>query len=117
MGCWFVHSDAVCALYTRDYYLKVYRFTFLFVSFVDVRDIDEERRNTVIRNIKTSASDIAARRGVRLDLEILNQDPPAESSEWVIKSIDSASEQLGLKFKHMKSRAYHDSLFMARFVL
>ncbi|MCO5562088.1 hypothetical protein L7F22_015714 [Adiantum nelumboides] len=81
---------------------------------IDVRDIDEQRRNTVILNIKASASEIAARRGVFLDFEIMTQDPPAESSRWVVKSIESSSQQLGLKFKHMKSRAYHDSLFMAR---
>ncbi|MCO5590996.1 hypothetical protein L7F22_044972 [Adiantum nelumboides] len=81
---------------------------------IDVRGIDEQRRNTVIQNIKASASEIAASRGVYLDFEIMTQDPPAESSRWVVKSIESSSQQLGLKFKHMKSRAYHDSLFMAR---
>lgn len=81
---------------------------------IDVRDIDEERRNSVIQKIEASASEIAARRGVLLDFKVLTQDPPAKSSEWVMNSIESAAQQLGLKFMHMKSRAYHDSLFMAR---
>ena len=81
----------------------------------DVRDIDEERRNDVIKNIKSSALEIAQRRGVVLEFDIVSQDPPAECSDLVIKSIESASKQLGLKYKHMISRAYHDALFMARF--
>lgn len=81
---------------------------------IDVRDIDEERRNSVIQNIKTSASKIAERRGVFSNFEVVNQDPPALSAELVVNSIESASQQLGLKYKHMISRAYHDSLFMAR---
>ena len=82
----------------------------------DVRDIDEERRNGVIKNIKSSALEIAEKRGVLLEFNIVNQDPPAECSDLVIKSIESASKQLGLNYKHMISRAYHDALFMARFV-
>lgn len=81
---------------------------------IDVRDIDEERRNSVIQNIKTSASKIAERRGVFSKFEVVNQDPPALSADLVVNSIESASQQLGLKYKHMISRAYHDSLFMAR---
>lgn len=81
----------------------------------DVRDINEERRNDVIKNIKSSALEISERRGVHLEFNIVNQDPPAECSDLVIESIESASKQLGLKYKHMISRAYHDALFMARF--
>lgn len=83
--------------------------------FVDTRDIDEKRRNTVIEKIHQSALSIASGRKVKLsEFRIVNQDPPAISDELIIKAAESASEVLKLSYKKMISRAYHDSLFMAR---
>ncbi|KAL6006854.1 hypothetical protein ACLOJK_032350 [Asimina triloba] len=81
---------------------------------IDTRDIDEKRRNTVVEKIHQSAIDIAKMRGVKLaDFTIINQDPPAQSEESIIKAMEGASKQLNLSHKLMISRAYHDSLFMA----
>lgn len=82
---------------------------------IDTRDIDELRRNTVIERIHQSAIRIAEKRGVRLtEFKIINQDPPALSDESIIKAMEDASQELNLSHKLMISRAYHDSLFMAR---
>ncbi|KAI5649386.1 hypothetical protein M9H77_35391 [Catharanthus roseus] len=82
---------------------------------IDTRDIDEKRRNTVIEKIHQSALSIASGRKVKLsEFRIVNQDPPAISDELIIKAAESASEVLKLSYKKMISRAYHDSLFMAR---
>lgn len=82
---------------------------------VDTRDINEIRRNTVIEKIHQSAIEIAKSRGVRLSkFEIINQDPPALSEELIIKAMEAAAQELNLTHKLMISRAYHDSLFMAR---
>ncbi|GFZ14229.1 ureidoglycolate amidohydrolase [Actinidia rufa] len=82
---------------------------------IDTRDIDENRRNNVIEKIHQSALAIAEKRGVKLsDFKILNQDPPALSDESIIKAVEAASQYLNLGHKLMISRAYHDSLFMAR---
>jgi hypothetical protein len=48
---------------------------------------------------------------------MINQDPPATCSDEVQDAIAAASEELGLSTKRMVSRAYHDSLFMARWGL
>lgn len=81
----------------------------------DTRDIDERRRNIVVDKIHQSAISIAKNRGVKLlDFKIVNQDPPALSDEAVIRAMEFASQQLKLSHKSMISRAYHDSLFMAR---
>lgn len=90
-----------------------------YVSFIsmiqDTRDIDEERRNKVIEKIHDSAESIAKKRGVRLaEFNIINQDPPALSDDSIIKAMTSASKELNLSQKFMISRAYHDSLFLAR---
>lgn len=82
---------------------------------IDTRDIDEERRNAVMEKIRQSAIRIAKDRGVKLaEFKIVNQDPPALSDESVIRAMESASKDLKLSHKLMISRAYHDSLFMAR---
>lgn len=81
----------------------------------DTRDIDEDRRNAVIEKIHQSAITIAKNRGVKLsEFKIINQDPPALSDVSIIKAMESASQELNLSHKLMISRAYHDSLFMAR---
>ncbi|KAK7268791.1 hypothetical protein RIF29_21500 [Crotalaria pallida] len=82
---------------------------------IDTRDIDEERRNHVIEKIHQSAIKITKTRGVKLSkFSIVNQDPPALSSEAVINAVETATRELNLTSKLMISRAYHDSLFMAR---
>ena len=87
-----------------------------FYSVVDTRDIDENRRNKVIEKIHESAVSISKRRGVELlEFKIVNQDPPALSDESVIQAMESATQVLNLSYKKMISRAYHDSLFMARY--
>lgn len=82
---------------------------------IDTRDIDEERRNVIIEKIRQSANTIAKNRGVRLsEFKIINQDPPALSEKSIIKAMEASSKELNLTHKLMISRAYHDSLFMAR---
>ncbi|XP_004495345.1 ureidoglycolate hydrolase [Cicer arietinum] len=82
---------------------------------IDTRDIDEERRNQVIEKIHQTAIRITKTRGVKLsEFHIINQDPPALSDEAVINAMETATKELNLTSKLMISRAYHDSLFMAR---
>ncbi|KAM1087104.1 hypothetical protein ACFX2B_012522 [Malus domestica] len=82
---------------------------------IDTRDIDEERRNIVIEKIHRSAIAIASKRGVSLsEFKIINQDPPAISDKSIIEAMKASSKELNLTYKFMISRAYHDSLFMAR---
>ncbi|KAH9764555.1 Ureidoglycolate hydrolase [Citrus sinensis] len=79
-------------------------------------DIDEKRRNAVIEKIHQSAITIAKNRGVTLsELKIVNQDPPALSEKSIIEAAEAVSKELNLTHKFMISRAYHDSLFMARY--
>jgi N-carbamoyl-L-amino-acid hydrolase len=81
---------------------------------VDIRDTDEQRRDRVIDEVKETCTAISSRRGVSIDVEILNADAPAASSPQVIDAIQRSADELGLRSKKMVSRAYHDSLFMAR---
>lgn len=89
----------------------------MFCVAADTRDIDEERRNQVIEKIHETAIRITKTRGVKLtEFHIINQDPPALSDEAVVNAMETATKELNLTSKLMISRAYHDSLFMARYL-
>jgi ureidoglycolate amidohydrolase len=69
----------------------------------------------VIEKVHESAINISQKRRVKLsEFNIVNQDPPALSDKSVIDAMEFATEQLNMSHKFMISRAYHDSLFMAR---
>jgi N-carbamoyl-L-amino-acid hydrolase len=81
---------------------------------VDIRDTDEKRRDQVIREIEETCSQVAAKRGVRIRVTPINADPPATSSPQILEALEKSAIENGLSYKKMVSRAYHDSLFMAR---
>ena len=81
---------------------------------VDVRDIDLARRDGVLAKIAQACAEAAARRGVKVRTEMINPDAPAECDARVVEALVRASEAHGLACRRMVSRAYHDSLFMAR---
>lgn len=51
-----------------------------------------------------------------LHIERVSVDPPAKSSNEVMDAIEKSTSEAGTRYKHMVSRAYHDSLFMAQIV-
>lgn len=81
---------------------------------IDVRDIDGARRDRVLQSIETACQAIAERRGVTVRIEVINADAPAVCDERVVETACSAAAKCGLPLQKMVSRAYHDSLFMAR---
>ena len=83
---------------------------------VDVRDIEERRREAVLDSIQAATNEIGRRRGVRTQIEVINADAPGACAPEVVQAIERACRENGLSFKRMVSRAYHDSLFMSRIV-
>ena len=81
---------------------------------VDARDIDLTRRDKMIQQIKAAVHIVREERGVIGKIETINADPPANCSTEIIEAIESSANELQLKTQTMVSRAYHDSLFMAR---
>lgn len=81
---------------------------------IDVRDVEQSRRDQVIRNIIQGVEQVCTRREIKYSVEIINIDPPAKSGSEVLRALVAACGDAGVKFKLMVSRAYHDSLFMAR---
>jgi N-carbamoyl-L-amino-acid hydrolase len=81
---------------------------------IDVRDIDQDRRDEVLYVITSSSGKLAARRHVHVQAELVNADPPAECAPTVVEALAGACEKHGFRYERMVSRAYHDSLFMSR---
>jgi ureidoglycolate amidohydrolase len=82
---------------------------------VDIRDIDGPRRDGMIAALKSAAASAAQKRGVTIEFETVNADPPATCDPAIVDAVQQAIAASGLSSKRMVSRAYHDSLFVARF--
>ena len=80
----------------------------------DIRDIDGARRDRVLDSLETTCEQVAQRRGVTISTELVNADPPATCDEAILVALEEAARAAGKTYKRMVSRAYHDSLFVAR---
>lgn len=81
---------------------------------IDVRDIRLESRDLAMAAILSAIETKCRSRNITATMEILSNDPPATMASGVIEAAENACQQLNLKWQRMVSRAYHDSLFMAR---
>ena len=80
----------------------------------DIRDIDADRRDGMIRRLEDACTDIALSRGVSIAIEFINRDMPATCDERIVETIAAVCDASGFAYARMVSRAYHDSLFMSR---
>jgi len=102
VGCVNVHPGAINSIPSR-------------VTFtLDLRDIDGPNRDAVLAEIQSQIAQIAQRRDVSCSSRVLNADPPATSDQQIVTAALNAAQTLGHSSQQMISRAYHDSLFMAR---
>lgn len=81
---------------------------------LDLRDTDLDNRSHILDSIRQEFAELTQRRGVRLETQEINADPPAACDKAVIDAAEKACDTVGLPWWKMISRAYHDSLFMAR---
>jgi N-carbamoyl-L-amino-acid hydrolase len=81
---------------------------------IDLRDSRLDTRSKALAEIRSAARDACARRGVSIEFEEINADPPADGDQKTVGIAEKVCVELGLRSLRMVSRAYHDSLFMAR---
>jgi N-carbamoyl-L-amino-acid hydrolase len=81
---------------------------------LDVRDIDAARRDHVLDQIQAACYETAQSRNVRITTETINADPPAACDATILAVLEESAIAAGKSYKRMVSRAYHDSLFIAR---
>ncbi len=81
---------------------------------IDLRDTQTTTRDAALKQIEKAAHSICKRRGVKLEMERVNVDPPAICDVALVKTISEICRAQTISCKKMISRAYHDSLFMAQ---
>ena len=81
---------------------------------IDIRDTDVAARDGVLDDLRAEIPAIAARRGLTFSIETISADPPAICDPALVDAAEAAARAAGLSTRRMVSRAYHDSLFMAR---
>jgi N-carbamoyl-L-amino-acid hydrolase len=81
---------------------------------IDLRDTDPAARERALSEIRRSAEETCARRGCKLTFTEVNADPPANGDAETIAIAEQVCGELNLRSQRIVSRAYHDSLFMAR---
>jgi N-carbamoyl-L-amino-acid hydrolase len=81
----------------------------------DIRDIDGNRRDSVLQALAAAASEVSVRRGVRITTEVLNADPPAICDLAILAALETSAKDAGVTHKRMVARAYHDSSFVSCF--
>jgi ureidoglycolate amidohydrolase len=81
---------------------------------IDLRDTRLDSRERALAAIREAVTGSCTRRGLNVDWEEINADPPAAGDPRTIEIAVQVCADLGLKCRRMVSRAYHDSLFLAR---
>jgi ureidoglycolate amidohydrolase len=80
----------------------------------DIRDTDLTRRDALIHMMEGAGRRISEKRQVSIQTELLNADSPADCAPEIVEALTQSCVKYGLSFLPVVSRAYHDSLFMAR---
>jgi len=81
---------------------------------IDLRDSRLDTRAKALAEIRSAARKACVKRGVKMEFEEINADPPADGDPKAVAIVEKVCRELGLRSMRMVSRAYHDSLFMAR---
>jgi ureidoglycolate amidohydrolase len=79
----------------------------------DIRDTDGDRRDSVLDALKAACTDVAQRRGVTINTELVNADPPTTCDALILSGLEASAVETGRSYKRMVARAYHDSSFVA----
>lgn len=81
---------------------------------IDLRDTDLAARDRAEAAIRTAIVGVCGRRRIDYEVETINSDPPAICDPELVARLEAIAGNLGLSSRRMISRAYHDSLFIAR---
>jgi len=81
---------------------------------IDIRDTKEDSRDAVMKAIIDWADAIASKRGLSVETNVLNADPPVTCGSNIIEATQDAVKEFGISSMSLVSRAYHDSLFIGQ---
>lgn len=83
------------------------------VMTTDVRDLDVERRESILQRIRNHAESVAGRRGLTVSFHTKLKANPAMCSQEIIEVMKRESERMSLSYLEMPSGAGHDAQLMA----
>jgi acetylornithine deacetylase/succinyl-diaminopimelate desuccinylase-like protein len=81
---------------------------------IDLRDTDLAARERALAHIRQTAEEVCARRGCKLEFKEVNADRRQTVIRRPLRLPRTFVASFGVRSQRMISRAYHDSLFMAR---
>ncbi len=84
--------------------------------FLDVRDIDSDRQRSTADDIVEAASQIAARRNVEFEAELVSDTSPTVLPMWLRELTIEVCNRLGIPHRIMSSGAGHDAGILSRFI-
>ena len=81
---------------------------------IDLRNIDNERLDTMDKEIRAFIEKTAADSGLRITLEQVSYFPPCPFEKGCVAAVESAAKTLGYSHMDAVSGAGHDAVYMAR---
>ncbi len=81
---------------------------------IDFRDTNLDARGRALQRIRRESEAICSLRDIGFEWTFINEDPPAICDPDLVELALKTATEAGFSTKRMISRAYHDSLFMAR---
>ena len=79
---------------------------------VDVRDSDLAARTAVVEGIVVAAREVAASRGLDLEVVPIVEDAPVACADEVVAAVEAAAAAEGARARRMISGAYHDAMIL-----
>jgi N-carbamoyl-L-amino-acid hydrolase len=79
----------------------------------EMRSLDGRTLARLDRQCRELARAVAKRRGLRVKVETISQSLPVHCSKRVMKAVEAACGELGLKYRRMPSGAGHDAQNLA----
>ncbi|MGQ0285618.1 Zn-dependent hydrolase [Pasteurellaceae bacterium 22721_9_1] len=80
---------------------------------VDIRGIHTEARESVFTKLQQQIEQVAAKRGLEIELQLISKDQPILLPDNMINAISQACETLNYSYEIMPSGAGHDAMHMA----
>ena len=84
--------------------------------FLDVRDIDSDRQRLTAEDIVEAAAQIATRRNVEFEAELVSDTSPTVLPMWLRELTTEVCNRLDIPHRMMSSGAGHDAGILSRFI-
>jgi len=81
---------------------------------IDLRNVDNERLDTMDREIRAYVDKVAVESGLGITLEQVSYFPPCPFEKGCVDAVESGAKELGYSFMSTVSGAGHDAVYMAR---